>query len=451
MLVFKKLSRIFSFIILFCSGSSFAQNLVIDEVIAVVGNRVILYSDVQNQILQLGSQGIVVNDDMICDIMENILVQKLLINQAAIDSVQISEANVEMQLESRLRIFVNQIGSKEKLEEYFKKSYQQIKDDLRDNIRNQMITQKMEEEITGNIKITPTEVEAFYHSLHEDSIPLINSQIELQQILIKPKHSDEAVFQVRERLLELRGRINNGEKFSTLAKLYSEDPGSSMNGGEIGLLSKGELDPEYAKAAFSLKVGQVSKIVESQFGFHIIQLIERKEDRVNSRHILMKPKILQSAILQARVKLDSILLLVSSDSISFEKAALVYSDDKDTRANGGLVLNQNTNSSKFNIDELSASDYYIIKNLAIGQISEPYLGVDASASQVMKVLRLKSKSNPHKANLKEDYEVLQMAAIENKKHKVLMQWVTEKQRTTYIHLSESYLKCDFESIGWIKK
>ncbi|MFW5752005.1 MAG: foldase protein PrsA, partial [bacterium] len=272
-------------------GVSQGQDFVVDQIIGVVGDKIIKQSDIETQYLQLIAQGYRATGDIKCQILESMLEQKLMVNQAEIDSIEISESNVQLQLNSRLNHFIEQIGSEEELEEYFGKSILEIKEDFSGLIREQMLTERMQQEIAGNVSITPSEVKSFYKNLNKDSIPKVESKVEIQQLLIYPEYSDEAIFHVKERLLELRKRILEGESFATLAVLYSEDPSSASRGGEIGFTGKGDLDPAYAEAAFTLKEGSVSKIVESEFGYHIIQLIERRNEKVNTRHILLKPKL----------------------------------------------------------------------------------------------------------------------------------------------------------------
>jgi len=440
---------LFSGLLTFLSFASInAQEFIIDRVVAVVGDFTILQSDIEQQYLQYKAQGQAV-PDMKCMIFKEFLEEKLLLNQAKIDSIEISESNVELQLDQRLKYFINQIGSQEELEAYFNKTILQIKDDFRQMIRDQMLTQEMQSGITGEVTITPSEVKAFYNSIPKDSIPNIDAMVELEQIVVYPKLSEDAVFEVRERLLDLRKRITEGESFETLAILYSSD-GSASNGGEIGYMGKGELDAEYAKAAFSLKKGQVSKIVESQFGYHLIQLIDRKDDRVNTRHILMNPRITPDARKKAVERLDSVLVLVRSDSMSFGVAARYFSEDVNTNLNKGLLVNPYDNSSLFELKQLDSKDYIVVRDLKIGEISNPYEAIDENGKPLYKIVRLKSKTDPHKANMKQDYTLLQNMALADKKQRVIQEWIREKQSETFIHIDEGMMNCDFLKKGWLE-
>jgi len=442
--------KIFSLsaLFLFTFLSVNSQGFIVDRVVAVVGDFTILQSDIEQQYLQYRAQGYTL-PDMKCLIFKEFLEEKLLLNQAKIDSIEISESNVEQQLDQRLNYFISQIGSQKELEEYFNKTTLQIKDDFREMIRNQMLTQKMQQEITGTVKITPSEVKAFYNSIPKDSIPNIDAKVEMEQIVVYPKLGEDAVFEVREKLLDLRKRIMEGESFETLAILYSSD-GSASNGGEIGYMAKGELDSEYAKAAFSLKKGQVSKIVESQFGYHLIQLIDRKDDRVNTRHILMNPRITPDARKRATSRLDSILVLIRADSLEFGMAARVYSEDKNTNMNKGLLVNPNDNSAFFELKQLDSKDYLVVRDLKIGEISNPYESVDENGKPLYKIVRLRSKTDPHKANMKQDYTLLQNMALADKKQRVVEDWIREKQGETFIHIDDSMLECDFLKKGWLE-
>ncbi len=426
--------------------SAMCQPYVADKIVGVVGKNQILYSDVEDQYLQLMAQGIKPMPTK-CQIFEDLLAQKLLVNQSAIDSLVVEEGQVEMELNDRINYFVSQIGTEERLVEYFGKSIVEIKEDMRDAVRDQILMQMMRREITSALTVTPSEVRAFYNSLPKDSIPFIDAEVEVNEIVIYPTTSDEAKFDVREKLLALRERIINGDNFATLAVLYSEGP-SAPHGGDIGWSTRAELDPAYAKAAFALKEGQVSKIVESSFGYHIIQLIERTDDRVHTRHILMKPKISFEAKEAAIQKMDSIISLVRLDSLTFEHAAMRFSQDEDSRVNGGLLVNPNTGNTRFELDQFDTKEYYIIRDLKVGEISEYYESTDDKGNLVYKVIRLKSKTEPHTANLKQDYELLKQMTSEKKQNEIVDEWLEDKIKTTYIRISDPYSDCSFRLKGW---
>lgn len=429
------------------------EAVVVDKVVAVVGNNIVKLSDIENQYLQAKTQGLLSSQgDLKCDVFEELLTQKLFLNQSRIDSVEVSEGEVEMQLARRMDFFINQIGSQERLEEYFNKSMLEIKNDFRDPIREQLLTEKMQREVIGEINVTPSEVKRFYKSLPEDSIPHIDSEIQYRQVVLYPPKNEEAVLDVKERLLELRQRILNGESFATMAVLYSEGP-SATQGGELGYMSRGSLDPAYAKAAFSLQKGGISKIVESEFGFHIIQLIDRRDDKVNTRHIIMKPKITTEDIEKAMSKLDSISKLIQNDSISFKMAARYFSQDEDTYLNGGIVINQNQQSmnfgsSSFHLDDLSPTEFNVIRDLEVDEISRSFQSVDDKQKKVFKVVKLISKTDPHVANLEQDYNLLKNMAKQMKQQELIQNWIAEKLKSTYVSIDESYGNCNFSMEGW---
>ena len=423
------------------------QPRILDRVVAIVGDYKILQSDIESLYLQYQAENITTEGDLKCLILEDYLAQNLLLNQAKIDSIEVSESQVEMQLDARLDYFINQIGSQERLEQYFKKTTLEIKEDFRDLIRDQLITQEMRATITADVTVTPSEVRQFFNRIPEDSIPYIDAKIEIKQIVLYPPYSEEATLEVRQRLLDLRKRITAGENFATLAVLYSECP-SSPRGGELGYMGRGEMDPEYAKAAFSLKKGQVSNIVESAMGFHIIQLIDRRDERVNTRHILLRPKVNVEGIQQTISRLDSIANFVRNDSLTFEMAARYFSMDIKTNVNGGLMVNPVDNSTMFELDELQPSEYEVLRNMNVGEISDPFEAQDENAKTVYKIIKLSKSAKPHKANMKEDYILLQQLALEAKKQKVLKEWIDEKITTTYIHIDDSFRGCEFANPAW---
>jgi len=422
------------------SLNTVAQPLVIDRVIGVVGDFHILQSDVEQDYLQMKMSGTYLDPDVRCAIYNSFIERKLLMTQAKIDSVEVGPDMVEMSMESRLDYFISQFGSEEEMEDYFSKSIFDIKDDLREAIQEQMITDQVRNTIIEDVSTTPSDVKSFYRSLDTDSIPYINTEVELAQIVAYPKYSDEAVFELKERLLELRKRVQEGEDFGTLAILYSEAPEAARRG-EIGFMVRSQLDKAYADAAWSLKPGQVSKIVESSFGYHIIQMIERRGDRANTRHILMNPKADANAKQKAIYKLDSLKTVVEADSVSFDWAAKLNSEDNQTNVNGGLLVNPQTMASTFQLDQLPTKDYYMIRNMAVEDLSEPYESTDHNHKLCYKILYLKSRTEPHRANLKQDYMLLQNLALMNKNNEVLKAWYEEKKKSTYIRRDATFSDC----------
>lgn len=446
----RKLFFFSSLVLLLCARNLEAQKRIVDEVVAVVGDKRILYSDIEQTYLQMKAQGERVSEESKCEILENLLIQKLLLNQSEVDSLTVTESQVDAELDSRMKYFINAIGSVEKLEEYFKKTTIEIKEDLRQEIRDQLLTNKMKAKITEGLTVTPSEVRSFYKSLPTDSLPYINAQVEYNQILAYPKSSEQAIIDVREKLLAIRERITKGESFATLAVIYSEDPGSAVKGGDIGWMAKAEVDPDYAKASFALKKGAVSKIVESAFGYHLIQLLDRTDDRVHTRHILLKPKISAQERQVAIARLDSIVRQVRLDSIKFEDAALRFSQDEDTRMSGGQAVNRYKGGTYWGMDEFEPKEYAIISNLKVGEISDPYESTDGKGRTAYKVIWLKNRTNPHVGNLKEDYNLFKDRTMMMKQNDVVNAWVQEKVKATYIRIAESYRKCPYKMAGWLK-
>lgn len=428
-----------------------AESKVIDEIIAVIGNKMVLESSVQNQILQYQAQGYYTGPEMRCQIFEELLYQKLLVNQAQIDSIEVTDKEVEQNLEARIRQFLAQFGgSIEKLEEYFGKPLAEIKTEFKDVIREQLTVQKMQNEIAGEIKITPSEVKNYYKNLPKDSLPIIPETYELGQVMVYPPVSEDDIKAVKEKMNGMRERIKNGEKFSTLAVLYSEDPGSAKKGGDLGFVSRGELVPEFAAVAFNLKPGEVSRLVETDFGFHIIKMEERRGEKVRVRHILMSPKVKPEAKLKAASFLDSVLVLIRTDTLSFDDAALKFSDDKNTKNNGGLMINPYNGTSKFEKKHIDPATNYVVQKLKVGQISDPFEGADDRGKAAYKIIVLKSKTPQHIANINDDYQFLREKALQAKKMKIVDEWIEKKQRETYIKIKENYRDCEFNYTGWLR-
>ena len=433
----------------FTAHPIFAQDeKVVDQIIAVVGGNIILQSELETQYLQAVSQGMEVDENSRCELLEEMLYQKLLLNQAQLDSVKVSDSQVESEMDKRLRYFISQIGSEQKLEEYYGKSIAEIKDEFKELIRNQLLIQSMQSKVTANINVTPSEVKAFYNKRPEDSIPLVNSEIEVAQIVAIPKVSEEAKKEAREKIEALRERIIKGEKFATLAVLYSEDPGSAKKGGELGFVGRGSFVPEFEAMAYQLKEGEVSEIVETQYGFHIMQLIERRGEQINIRHILISPKIAPEDLVKARNYIDSIShLIASTDTLDFAEAAVLFSDDIETKYNGGLIVNPQTGTTRFEADQLDPSLFFTIDKLEVGEMSGPVLIQMPGGKQAYRLLYLKTRTEPHRANLKDDYQKIQETALAEKQQVAVNKWITKKLANIYFKLHEDYKSCNFATFN----
>jgi len=449
---FIKISTLILTVIL-SSHTLLAQNNVIDEVIAVVGDNAILKSDIEHQYEQALVEGANFSGDLKCHLFEQQLISKLLLNQAKLDSVEVGENEVVNQVDQRINYFISQIGDKEKLEEYFNKSLLQIKRDQMEMVRTQMLTQRMQQEITKDIKVTPSDIRAYYRNLPQDSLPMVPTQFELQQIVAYPKIEQNEVDRVKTQLRGFQKQINEGRDFATLAVLYSEDKESAKRGGELGWIPRSGLVPEFASVAFNLQdKKKVSKIVETEFGYHIIQLIDRKGERINCRHILIKPKVGEEARKEADASLDTIRGLIVDETMSFEEAALRFSMDKDSRTSGGLMVNPKTGTSKFEIADIPVAINKQIQSMKEGDISEAFFMLDErKGKETFSLIKLKRKSDPHKANLKDDYQMLQGMLENSKQQETLDKWIKTKQKETYITISDNWINCDFKYDSWLKE
>ena len=443
---------IFITLILFISTLLFAQGTVIDEVVAVVGEDAILRSEIEAEFLRLQAEGHNYDGDLKCNILERLLLHKLLINQAKIDSIEVNDNAIISEVDMTINHYIQQIGSKEKLEEYFNKPLNKIKEDLRKVKREQNLTQSMRRKISNEVSVTPAQVRYYYRNTATKDLPILPGQIEVEQIVIEPRVEQAEIDRIKEQLRNYQQRVNEGGDFAMLAILYSQDQGSAARGGELGFMGKGQLVPAFADVAFSLRdKKKVSRIVESEYGYHIIQLIERRGNRVNCRHILLKPKVSENAKKNAIARLDSILTEIKDEKIDFNTAALYYSFDKETRSNGGLLANQQTGSSKFELTQLPPEIAKVVEKMSPGEISKPFPMLDQSTGkQVYVVVRLKSKSDNHRANIEEDYIAIKDILLQKRQEEHMEEWIRERQKETYISIDDKWLKCDFESKGWVK-
>lgn len=424
---------------------------ILDGVIAVVGNEAILQSEVEEQYFQMQARGMYVNESEKCKIFEGILFQKMLIVQAQIDSVEVSEKTVEAEVDGRIQQFIRQIGSAQALEEYFGKSIAEIKESFMDPIREQMIAQKMQSEITKDIKITPSEVKAFFSEIPKDSLPIIDATYEISQIVKKPQMTDEEKKAQREKLNSIRDRIvKNGEDFKTLAVLYSDDPGSAKLGGLMTGVSRGDLVPEFATAVFNLDTNEVSDIVETEYGIHIIKLIAKHGDKVDFRHILLMPQVSSEAKQKAKDELDSIANVIRTDTLTFEQAAIKFSDDENTRLGGGQMIDPYTGTGQWEAKHIDPSINFALRDLKVGEISDAFEAKEQGGPDSYKIIFLKNKTKAHTVNMKDDYQMIQDMALNKKKQDEINRWVTEKQKETFIKIEGKYKNCKFESSGWIK-
>lgn len=435
-----------------------AQENVIDEIVWVVGDDAILRSDIETQRLYMQNEGAPLDGDPYCVIPEYMAIQKLYLHQAKLDSIEVNESQVIQQTERWLNTVINQAGSKEKLEEYFNKKISQIKEERKETFKEQQIVQQMQQKLIGEIKLTPSEVRKYYSQLPQDSLPYIPTTVEVQIVTFDPKIPFEETDAIKARLRDFTDQITTGKmEFSTLARLYSEDPESAKKGGELGFMGKGLLMPEFANVAFNLNdPKRVSKIVETEYGFHIIQLIEKRGDRINCRHILLKPKVAEKDLADATQKMDSLYSDLKASKFSFEEAATFVSYDKDTRNNKGLMVNQDPESQhvstpKFEIQELPQEIGKTVYDMQVGEISKPFTMINAKQKEVVAIVKLKARTEGHKANMAEDFQSLKAIVEERKREEMLNKWIAKKQNDTYVRIAEGWNKCDFKYPGWVKE
>lgn len=425
-----------------------AQNgTLVDGVAAVVGKNIVKYSDIERSYAQMrvrsGAGDAFKNR---CAILENLILSQLLVHKGEVDSVEVSDDDVKQYLDYYLKADLRQYGSKEALREATGFTYDELKEQYERMIRNNLLSRRVEYQITENVKVTPAEVTTFFNSLPTDSLPMMPERYELSEIVIEPAISEEERDRVRTELAGLRERVLKGEKFSMLATLYSQDPGSAKKGGELGFFSRGEMVGEFESAAFALKPGEVSPIIETQFGFHIIQLIERRGNTVNARHILIVPKVSSADLLKARMKLDSLATEIRGGHISFEDAARQYSTAKNAKQ-GGTVTNPNDGSGRFTADEVKERYFNVgLKGMDEGQISNAMSMKTEENRDAYRIVRLNKKHPAHKANLTDDYDNIYNAALVDAKQKYMREWARKQAKSTYIKLADEYCNCSFENL-----
>ncbi len=429
-----------------------AQDNIIDEVIWVVGDEAILRSEVEEERLRAQYEGQPISGDPYCVIPEQLAVQKLFLHQAELDSIEANESSVSHQVDMRMDYYISQIGSKEKMEEYFRKTSSEIREEMMTVVRNQMIIQQMQSKLTENIDPTPAEVRRYYNSLSNDSLPMVPAQVEVQILSFEPPVPIEETERIKSQLREFTERITSGNAdFGMLARLYSEDTESAKRGGELGFVGKGQLVSEFSEVAFNLTdPKRVSRIVQTEYGYHIIQLIEKKGDRINCRHILLKPRVSYEDKTNAIARLDSIRTLILSDSLSFEHAVARYSQDKSTVMSGGLMTNANSGASKFEYQELPPEIARQIYSMSEGDISTPFTMMDrAKNKEVCAIVRLKSKREAHKANLTDDFQIIRNMLTQKKSAETIQEWIANKQKEIYVNIDPAWRGCDFQYPNWV--
>ncbi len=430
------------------------ENSIVDEVIWVVGDEPILKSDVEALRLQSESEGVKFSGDPDCSIPEQLAVQKLFLHQAALDSIQVSESDVISGIDQQIDYWEQMIGSKEKLEEYRKETVAQMREEMHDDFKNRQLIQKEREKIVEDVKVTPGQVRSYFRTIPADSIPEVPAEVEVEILMRHPKVSQAEIDRIKEQLRNFTDRVNKGEtSFATLARLYSEDPASARNGGELGYVGRGMLDPAFANVAFNLTdPKKISKIVESEYGFHIIQLIDKRGDKINVRHILLKPQVSDSSIVKATEQLDSIERDIRAKKFTFEQAATFISDDKDTKSNHGLMVNnsQTSRTSRFQMKDLPTEVARVVDTLKVGEISVPFQMVDAKGKTTLAIVKLIDRIDAHKATITQDFQVMRDVVLNKEREKVLQNWIENKIKHTYVQMNDRYKNCHFQYQGWVR-
>ena len=441
----RKIFALFVFITV-CASTNYAQQAqVIDKVVAVVGKNIIMQSDIEDQYMQYRLQGGIKGSasSIRCEILEDQLFRKLMLNQAELDSIEVTDDQIDQEIEYRIRYFVNQLGSQEKLEKYYDKTIKEIREELRTIIKEQKLIEEVQRKIVDGINATPNDVRSFYNSIPKDSIPMVSAHYEIAQLVKKPPITLDEKLTVKNRLYGLRNRILKGERFSTLALLYSEDPGSAKKGGELGFQGRGELVPEFEAAAFALKDGEISEVIETEYGFHILQLIERRGDYVNVRHILLTVKVSPDALQQAYNELDSIANLIRNDSITFDEAVTKFSDEDD-KMNGGYLVNAKDGSTLFAAEDLDQQVSVVVNRLQVGEVSNPVPMKTKNDKDAYRLLIIKKKTTPHKATLEEDYALIQQWTMQKLRQDAINKWIDAKSSKAYVKICDEYKDCDFQ-------
>ena len=452
-----KCIKLFSLLAMLCMATStFAQDNVIDEVVWVVGDEAILKSDVESERLNALLSNVKFDGDPYCIIPEQLAIQKLYLHQAEIDSIEVPEQDVLRTTENELNKRIDEMGSKEKMEEYYGMTQTKIREMIQEMYRTQLIVQKTQMHLVGEIKLVPADVRRYFKNLPQDSIPFVPTQVEVQIVTLEPKIPQEEIERVKKTLRDYTERIEKGEiAFGTLARLYSEDPGSARRGGEYGFQGRGEVVPEFANVVFNLTdPKKVSKVFETEYGFHIAQLIEKRGDRVSYRHILLKPKVEEKDLETSLLRLDSIAKDIRNAKFTFDEAATFISQDKDTRNNHGLMANPKSGTARFEMQDLAQVSQEIAKvinDMNVGEVSEPFTMINNKGKEVCAIVKLKARIDGHKATITEDYQRLKSIVQSKLGDEKLHKWIVDKQKSTYVRINENWVTCDFKYPGWVRK
>lgn len=437
-----------------CTAIMIAQTNIIEEVAWVVGDQPIWKSEIEDQYNNMQYEKVDIPGDPYCVIPEQLAIEKLYLHQADLDTVQVQESMIQAEVDARMNFYITQLGSKEKVEEYFRRPIAEMRASMADMVRNQSKIREVQRSLTKDVKATPSDVRRFFDNLPSDSVPYVPLQVEVELISINPIIPRQETDAVKARLRDYADRVSRGEsEFSTLAILHSEDKESAVRGGEIGFMGRGHLDPEYAAVAFNLNdPKKVSKIVESQYGYHIIQLIEKRGDRINTRHILLRPHVSKNDITDAVNRLDSLrTIMVDSAKFTFEDAVPYVSQDKDTRNNRGRMVNPQNGTTRFEMAQLPQEIAKTVNNMQVGEISKPFVMIDPKLNrEVVAIVKLTARIDGHKANIADDFQTIKDMCEQARREEILKKWLEKKINDTYVRIEPGWRNCEFEHKGWIK-
>ncbi|MDE6498275.1 MAG: peptidylprolyl isomerase [Muribaculaceae bacterium] len=430
-----------------------AQNNIAEEVAWVIGDDPIYKSEIEQAYQEMQQERQTIQGDPYCVIPEDMAIERLFLHQADLDTVEVQQSMVQQQADAQMNFLISNLGSREKVEQYFRKPFAEIREYYATNMANRYRVQQVRQSLTKNVKVTPSDVRRYFNKLPQDSIPFVPLQVEVQIVTINPPVPREEIENVKARLRDYTDRVNRGEsEFSTLAILYSEAP-EGIRGGELGFVGRGTLVPEFAAVAFNLNdPKKVSKIVETEFGFHIIQLIEKRGDRINCRHILLRPKVSEDDLNKAIVRLDSVRTdIVDNKKLDFETAARYISQDKDTRYSNGVMMNQETGTTVFQMSQLPQEVARVVAEMQPGEISKPFVMKDPKRDrEIVAIVKLTNRIEPHQANLGDDYQLLKDMYENATKQEIIDKWLEKKIADTYVRIEDGWRGCDFRHKGWIK-
>lgn len=446
----QKLIVLLSLVIISFNGMAQQDSIyVLDNVIAIVGDEIILKSELEEAKIQYRQEGFRMEGNQDCFILGSLLTEKVFLHQARLDTIEVNDGMIEGELNRRIAMFSQQIGSEEALEEYFGKSIREIKDDFREPMRNQMTIQEVQNIITMDVNVTPSDVQDYFNTIPSDSLPLLNMQVEFAQIVIFPKDNPKEVESVKQRLRGFIQEVREGEDFATLAVLYSDDPGSASKGGDLGMVPRGTMVSEFDEVAFQLSNGELSGVFETEFGYHIMQMIERRGEQYHARHILLKPNVTSADMLEAKNKLLEIKESLKGDTLDWFTAVLKYSQDEKSYNNEGIVVNLMTGTPRFELSQLDPQAYVAIEKMELDQVEGPILYQTREGKEGYRLIKLIKKIEAHRANLKDDYQILQESSTARAKQDATLIWLENKINETYIHIGKEYQHCEWD-LNWNK-